>query len=117
MPAKIPKATLSQTAVAVGVLADKVRLIRVVGLEPDPRTELCRVLNIHRDELPERFEFEPGEKLPDGFGRGFREIIDVQAEPDPTPEAVTNPVAIADEESKDVSAEATDETGDNGFEM
>jgi len=35
------------------------------GIEPDPAAELCRLLNINRQQLPERFELEPGEVIPD----------------------------------------------------
>lgn len=68
MLAKLPKATFSQTAVGIGILTDKIRLLRGQGLEPDPATELCKLLGINRTELPERLELGPGDELPSGFG-------------------------------------------------
>src|SRR5688500_10613116 len=65
MPSKVAKATLSQSAVALGIAIDKVRILRGSGLEPDPAAELCRLLNINRQQLPERLELEPGEVIPD----------------------------------------------------
>ena len=52
MPAKIEKATLSQTAVTTGIVFDKLRIARGQGLEPDPAMELCRSLGINRSTAP-----------------------------------------------------------------
>jgi hypothetical protein len=69
MAGKIAKATLSQTAVATGILVDKVRILRGQGLDPDPAAELCRLLNLNRAQLPPALQLEPGEEIPEGFGR------------------------------------------------
>jgi hypothetical protein len=82
MPGKVAKATLSQSAVALGITIDKVRLLRGQGLEPDPATELCKLLGIKRAQLPDRLELAPGEELPSGFAF-TGPVIDVQAEPVP----------------------------------
>jgi len=80
MLAKLPKATFSQTAVGIGILTDKIRLLRGQGLEPDPATELCKLLGINRTELPERLELGPGEELPSGFGFAGP-VIEAEFEP------------------------------------
>jgi hypothetical protein len=53
MPSKVAKAILSQSAVALGIAVDKVRLLHGQGLEPDPATELCKLLGINRSQLPD----------------------------------------------------------------
>lgn len=65
MPAKIEKATLSQTAVTTGIVFDKLRIARGQGLEPDPAMELCRLLGINRSQLPPTLKLEEGEEIPD----------------------------------------------------
>jgi hypothetical protein len=78
MPGKIAKASLSQSAVALGIVIDKVRILRGQGLDPDPATELCRLLSINRSQLPPSLQLEPGEELPQGFGP----VIETQPNPD-----------------------------------
>lgn len=78
MPSKIGTATLSQCAVALGISVDKVRILRSIGLDPDPAAELCRLLGINRAQLPPDLTLKPGEELPDGFS----DFIDMQPSPD-----------------------------------
>lgn len=64
MPQKIEGATLSQSAVALGILTDKAQNLRRQMLEPDPTAELCRILGINRNEIPDTLTLAPGEELP-----------------------------------------------------
>ncbi len=68
MPSKIDRATLSQCAVSSGIATDKAIRLRGEGLYPDPATELCRLLNLNRAQLPPALQLEPGEEIPEGFG-------------------------------------------------
>jgi hypothetical protein len=86
MPSKIPKATLSQTAITTGILVDKVRILRGEGLEPDPAAELCRLLNINRAQLPDRLELKPGDVIP----LSFSSPSDTLSKPNQTPKASTS---------------------------
>jgi hypothetical protein len=108
-PVKIEKATLSQTAVTVGVLTDKIRILRGQGLDPDPANELCRLLGIHRDQLPERLELESGEQLPEGFAESLGPIIDVKPEPESVNQSASDQSVTSVEGSEDASTEATAE--------
>jgi hypothetical protein len=76
MPAKIQNATLSQTSVALGILTDKVVKLRGHGLHPDFESELCSMLGINRQQLPERLD------LNELFaGTNPAQVIDVSPEP------------------------------------
>jgi hypothetical protein len=75
MPGKVGKATLSQCAVTLGIGVDKLRMLRGEGLEPDPATELCKLLGINRSQLPDRLELQPGEKLPEGWSGPIFDVI------------------------------------------
>jgi hypothetical protein len=108
MPAKVPKATLSQCAVTFGIGVDKLRLLRGEGLEPDPAMELCRLLNINRSQLPERLELLPGEAIPEGFGS----IIDIHPEPELT-ETPRNPSQGADPEPTEEDSRLLDQLDDD----
>ena len=99
MPSKVAKATLSQSAVAVGIAIDKVRVLRSQGLEPDPEAELCRILGIHRSQLPDRLQLEPGDELPEGF----HAIIDVIPEPE-AGKTPADPSQDADVNTKETEA-------------
>lgn len=79
MAGKIAKATLSQTAVAAGILTDKIRILRGQGLDPDPAAELCRLLNINRAQLPPTLELAPGEQIPPEFSG---QVIETQSSPE-----------------------------------
>jgi hypothetical protein len=41
------------------------------GIDPDPDTELCRLLNINRSQLPERLQLNVGDEIPPEFARLF----------------------------------------------
>jgi transposase-like protein len=101
MPAKIGKATLSQTAVATGILTDKIRILRGQGLEPDPAMELCRLLGINRSQLPDRLELLPGDVIPPGFAS----IIDIVPEAESSSELSKMDV----NPSQGVDGDATDD--------
>ena len=75
-PEVIAKASLAQRGVFIGIGVDKVKLMRGQGLEPDPATELCKLLGINRSQLPDRLELQPGEEPPLGSGH----IIDIKPE-------------------------------------
>lgn len=86
MPSKIEKGTLSQTAVAIGILTDKIRLLRAQGLDPDPDTELCRLLGKHPSQLPERLELKPGDKIPALlFDNSLQLVYETKLPIDPAP--------------------------------
>ena len=78
MAVKVPSATLSQTAVAAGILTDKIRILRGQGLEPDPALELCRLLGINRSQLPPTLELEPGEQI----DQDVMDILELKRNPD-----------------------------------
>src|SRR5262249_48099582 len=59
MPTKIGKATLSQSAVTLGILIDKVRILKAQGLEPDPIAEICKAIGIEREQMPDLSELKP----------------------------------------------------------
>lgn len=89
----IKKATLSQRFVGIGIGIDKLRLLLGQGLEPDPATELCKLLQCNRSELPDRLQLQPGEELPPGFGFSG-EIIEAETvEPQPISEPIYHPHA------------------------
>lgn len=73
IPAKISKATLSQAAVATGILTDKIRLLRSTE-DDNPTIELCRILGCSPDELPPSLQISDPEP-PDPS------IIETQANP------------------------------------
>jgi transposase-like protein len=109
MPTKIEKATLSQSAVAVGVLTDKIRILRTLSLEPDPAVEICRLLNINRSQLPDRLELDPGDPIVAAFLRGDT-IIDVPAkEISAVSTSVQNDAELPASPLQDASANTTEE--------
>jgi hypothetical protein len=60
---KLDKASFSQTSVGIGILVDKARILR--QQDPvDPRRELCQLLGINENQLPERLELNPGDEIP-----------------------------------------------------
>ena len=88
-PEKIQKATLAQSGVFIGIGIDKLARLHGEGLEPDPATELCKILGISRSQLPDTLELQPGEELPPGFSFAGANI-DVEAEP-VLPQSMENP--------------------------
>lgn len=76
MAAKIEKATLSQAAVAFGILTDKLRIMRQPA--EDPGAELAQLLGLKRSQIPATLQLEPGEEIPEGLGA----IIETQPAPD-----------------------------------
>lgn len=78
MPSKLGKATFSQVAVGVGILTDKIRMLRSTEDE-NPTLELCRILGCTPDELPPTLQLAAGPneaELPDPS------IIETQRNPD-----------------------------------
>lgn len=79
-PEVIRKATLSQRSVFIGIGLDKLRILLGQGLDPDPASELCRLLNLNRSQLPPVLELKPGEEIPAEFAGPVIETV--QSTPD-----------------------------------
>lgn len=75
-PDVIEKATLSQRGVFIGIAADKIPTMRAKALHPDFESELCALIGVNRQQLPDHID------LNQLFaGSHPAQVIDVSPEP------------------------------------
>ena len=86
----------------------KVRVLRGQGLDPDPAAELCRLLGINRQQLPERLELPPGEEIPEGFGPVI-DVLPVTGETDEQSGERESSASLTNDQSQGADADGTAE--------
>lgn len=112
-PQDIQKASLTAKMTSVGILTDKLRVIDQP--ESDPTAELCRLLNIHRSQLPASLDLPDDFQLPSGFLLGPQstdiEVSAIVRDDDPIqPDLKVNPIPDDSQPSCDAQSQDIPQT-------